>query len=126
MVNRVILLGNLGADPETRTTQSGTAVTSLRVATSERRKDKDGQWSDHTEWHRVTCFGKTAENAAKYLSKGRQVYVDGKISTTKYTDKDGVDRWSTDIIANDLKFIGGGAGKQDQQQAEQYDETIPF
>lgn len=125
MLNKVILIGNLGADPETKTSGTGTEICNLRVATSERRKDKDGQWSDHTEWHRVVCFGKTAENCAKYLTKGRQVYIEGKISTKKYQDKDGNDRWSTDVVANEVKFLQGG-GEKTAKQADQFDDSIPF
>lgn len=106
MINKVILIGNLGADPEVRQTNSGTSVGNLRIATNERRKDKDGNWGDHTEWHRVVCFGKTAENAAKYLSKGRQVYIEGRLSTRKW-EKDGVDTWTTEVVADNLRFIGG-------------------
>lgn len=108
MINKVILVGNLGADPETRTTAGGTAVGNLRIATTERRKDKDGNWSDHTEWHRVTLWGRDAENAAKYLKKGRQVYVEGRLQTRKYQDKDGQDKFATEIVADILKFLGGG------------------
>jgi single-strand DNA-binding protein len=108
-VNKVILVGNLGADPEARTTQGGMAIANLRIATSERRKDKDGNWTDHTEWHRVTCFGRTAENAQRFLKKGRQVYIEGALRTTKYQDKKtGEDRYSTEVVCNDLRFLGGG------------------
>ena len=113
-VNKVILVGNLGADPEIKTTQSGVVVGNLRIATSERVK-KDGEWVDHTEWHRVTVFGKTAENAGKFLSKGRQVYIEGRLRTRKWTHQDGGDRWSTEIVADQLRFLGskndsGGGG----------------
>lgn len=110
MINKVTLIGNLGADPETKTTQSGMVVCNLRIATTERKKDASGNWTDHTEWHRVTVFGKTAENAAKYLQKGRQVYIEGKLRTTKYQDKDGKERYSTDVIADEVKFLGGEGG----------------
>ena len=109
-VNKVILVGNLGRDPESTTTQSGMAIAKLNIATTERQKDKDGNWTDHTEWHRVTCFGKTAENAQRFLTKGRQVYIEGKIRTRKYQDKDGVDKWSTEVVADTLRFLGGGKG----------------
>ncbi len=112
-VNKVILIGNLGADPETRTAGTGTVVSKLRIATTERVKDRDGNWNDHTEWHRVTCFGKTAENVAKFLSKGRQVYVEGRLRTEKWTDRDGNDKWTTEVIANQIRFLGsrdGGGG----------------
>lgn len=106
MVNKVILIGNLGRDPEVRTTQSGTAVATLNIATTERRKDKDGNWGEHTEWHRVTVLGRTAENAGKFLQKGRQVYVEGRLQTRKWQDKDGSDRYSTEVIADDLRYLG--------------------
>ncbi len=109
-VNTVILIGNLGADPETRTTQGGMTGANLRIATTERRKDKDGNWTDHTEWHRVTCFGKTAENVAKFLKKGRQIYIEGSLRTSKYQDKEGKDRYSTDVIANEIRFLAAGGG----------------
>ncbi|MCP4810772.1 MAG: single-stranded DNA-binding protein [Proteobacteria bacterium] len=110
MINKVILVGNLGADPEMRTTGGGMPIANLRLATTERRKDRDGNWGEHTEWHRVTAFGKTAENAGRYLKKGRQVYVEGKIRTNKYQDRDGNDRWSTEVICDTLKFLGRGDG----------------
>lgn len=106
-VNKVILVGNLGADPESRSTQSGSTVANLRIATTERAKDRDGNWNDHTEWHRVACFGRTAENVAKYCRKGKQVYIEGKIRTRKWQDRDGNDRWSTEVIADQIRFLGG-------------------
>jgi len=108
-VNKAILVGNLGADPEVRETHSGTAVANLRIATSERTKDRDGNWTDHTEWHSVTCFGRTAENVGRFLSKGRQVYIEGRLRTRKWTDKDGRDRWSTEVIADRVQFLQGGS-----------------
>ena len=105
-VNKVILVGNLGQDPEIRTTASGTSVGNLRIATSERRKDRDGNWNDHTEWHTVVCFGKTAENAGLFLRKGRPVYIEGRLQTRKWQDKDGRDRWSTEVVCDSLKFLG--------------------
>jgi len=106
-VNKVILVGNLGADPEMRHANSGTAIANLRIATSERRKDRDGNWGDHTEWHTVTAFGKTAEACGRFLAKGRQVYVEGKLRTRKWQDKDGRDRWSTEVVADAVQFLGG-------------------
>jgi single-strand DNA-binding protein len=106
-VNKAILIGNLGQDPEMRTTSSGLAIANLRLATSDRRKDRDGNWQDHTEWHTVTVFGKTAENVAKFCRKGKQLYVEGRIQTRKWEDKDGRDRWSTEIVADNVKFLGG-------------------
>jgi single-strand DNA-binding protein len=105
-VNKVILVGNLGADPESRSTQSGSTVANLRIATTERAKDREGNWVDHTEWHRVACFGRTAENVAKYCRKGKQLYIEGKIRTRKWQDRDGNDRWSTEVIADQIRFLG--------------------
>ena len=111
MVNKVILIGNLGQDPELRTTGGGTAVCNLRIATSRRRKDQQsGQWNDETEWHTVVCFGRTAENAANYLRKGRQVYIEGRLQTRKWQDRNGNDRWSTEVVTEELKFIGSHDG----------------
>lgn len=108
-VNRVTLVGNLGADPEVRTSNSGMAIANLRIATTERKKAQDGTWADHTEWHRVTCFGKDAENVQKFCKKGRQLYVEGSLRTTKYQDKKtGEDKYSTEIVAHQIKFLGGG------------------
>ncbi|KZC32583.1 single-stranded DNA-binding protein [Rhodanobacter denitrificans] len=113
-VNRVIIVGNLGADPETRYASSGTAITSLRVATSEQWTDKQsGEKQERTEWHRVKMFGKLAEIAGEYLKKGRQVYVEGSLRTEKYTDKEGIERYSTDIVASEMQMLGGGQDRQD-------------
>ncbi|URX64465.1 single-stranded DNA-binding protein [Luteibacter anthropi] len=110
-INKVIIVGNLGADPEVRYTGSGTAITSLRIATSESWTDKQsGERQDRTEWHRVKLFGKLAEIAGEYLKKGRQVYIEGSLRTDKYTDKDGVERFSTDIVANEMQMLGGQGG----------------
>ncbi len=110
MVNKAILIGNLGQDPEVRTTAGGNQVATLRLATAERRKDASGQWSDHTEWHTVVCFGKTAENVARFCRKGKQLFIEGRIQTRKWQDKDGRDRWSTEIVAENIRFLGGGGG----------------
>ena len=110
-VNKVILVGNLGADPETRYTQGGGAITSIRIATSESWNDKQtGEKQERTEWHRIKFFGKLAEIAGEYLRKGSQVYVEGSLRTDKYTDKDGIERFSTDIIANEMQMLGGRPG----------------
>lgn len=106
-VNKVIIVGNLGRDPEVRYSQGGMAIAKLSVAVTERVKDGDG-WKDATEWFRVTCFGKTAENAGQYLQKGRQVYVEGRLKTEKYKDKEGVEKTSTEVVANTVQFLGGG------------------
>lgn len=108
-VNKVILIGNLGKDPEVRYTQSGSAVANLRLAVTERRKDGDG-WKDHTEWINVVAFGRTAENAGQYLSKGRQIYVEGRMQTRSYKDREGVEKWSTEVVANQVLFVGGRGG----------------
>lgn len=111
-INKVILVGNLGADPEVRYTAGGTAIASLSVATSEQWTDKQsGQKQERTEWHRVKLFGRLAEIAGEYLKKGRQVYVEGSLRTDKYTDKQGVERYSTDIIASELQMLGGMGGE---------------
>ncbi len=107
MVNKVILVGNLGQDPEMRTLDNGTAVTSLRLATTERYKDRNGEQQEHTEWHSVKVWGKLAEIVNQYCRKGKQVYVEGKIQTRKWTDKEGHDRYSTEIVASEVKFLGG-------------------
>jgi single-strand DNA-binding protein len=111
-INKVILVGNLGADPETRYTAGGQAITSIRIATSEAWKDKQtGEMTEKTEWHRIKFFGRLAEIAGEYLKKGRQVYVEGRLETNKYTDKDGVERYSTDIVANEMQMLGGTPGE---------------
>ncbi|MCP4499021.1 MAG: single-stranded DNA-binding protein [Deltaproteobacteria bacterium] len=108
-VNKVILVGNLGRDPEVRYAQSGTAVAKLNMAINERKKEGD-EWIEHTEWVRVTCFGRTAENVGQYLSKGSQLYVEGRMQTSKYTDRDGAEKWSTEVVANNVVFLGGKGG----------------
>ena len=110
-VNKVILVGNLGADPETRYTANGGAITNIRLATSEAWKDKQtGENQERTEWHRVVLFGKLGGIAGEYLKKGRQVYIEGSLRTNKYTDKDGIERYSTDIVANEMQMLGGPGG----------------
>ena len=107
-VNKVILLGNLGRDPETRYTTGGDAVTNLNIATNEQWKDKNGEKQERTEWHRVVLFGRQAEVAGEYLKKGRSVYIEGRLQTRKYTDKDGVEKYSTEIVADRMQLVGGG------------------
>lgn len=106
-INRVTLLGNLGDDPVVAYGQSGSCVTTISVATSESWKNKDGELQERTEWSRVKFFGKLAEIAGEYLKKGQQVYIDGQLRTSKYTDKQGVEKYSTDIIANEMLMLGG-------------------
>jgi single-strand DNA-binding protein len=110
-VNKAILLGNLGKDPELRYTNSQTAVCSFSLATGERRKDASGNWVDHTEWHNIVTFGKTAENCANFLKKGRQAFIEGRIQSRKWQDKEGKDRYTTEIIANTVQFVGTREGK---------------
>jgi single-strand DNA-binding protein len=110
-INKVILVGHLGADPETRYMPSGSAVTNLRVATSESWKDKDsGEQQERTEWHTVAMFGRLAEIAAEYLRKGSQVYIEGRLRTRKWQDRDGHDRWTTEIVAGEMQMLGGRPG----------------
>jgi single-strand DNA-binding protein len=110
-VNKVILVGNLGADPETRYLPSGDAVANIRLATTDRYKDKaSGELKEMTEWHRVSFFGRLAEIANEYLKKGSSVYIEGKIRTRKYTDQAGVEKYSTDIVADQMQMLGGRSG----------------
>ena len=106
-INKVILVGNLGNDPETKYTQGGMAVTTISLATTSARKDKDGQIQERTEWHRVKFFGKLGEIAAEYLRKGSQVYVEGSIRYDKFTGQDGVEKYFTDIVADEMQMLGG-------------------
>lgn len=110
-VNKVIIVGNLGRDPETRYMPNGEAVTNIAVATSESWKDKNtGEKKELTEWHRITFYRKLAEVAGQYLKKGSQVYVEGKLQTRKWTDKDGVERYTTEIIADTMQMLGSRQG----------------
>jgi single-strand DNA-binding protein len=110
-VNKVILVGNLGADPETRYLPSGDAVCNIRIATTDRIRDKaSGEYKESTEWHRIVFFGKLAETASQYLKKGRQIYVEGRIRTNKWQDKDGNERYTTEIIGNEMKMLGSREG----------------
>lgn len=138
-LNRVSLIGNLGKDPEVRYTQSGTAVGNLRIGVTERRKEGE-EYKDITEWVSVVCFGKTAENASKYLQKGRQIFVEGRLQTRSWEDKTGQTRYTTEVIANQLLFLGsqkdqssGGFSKADPQGMDEMpsggfieDDDIPF
>ena len=141
-VNKAIVVGRLGNDPEVRYAASGSAVANISVATSEQWKDKNsGEKQERTEWHRITLFGRQAELAGEYLKKGSQVYIEGRIQTSKYQDKDGNDRWSTEIVAREMTFLGGrgGGGGGDSQSASSasppqrdsgpsgdFDDDIPF
>jgi single-strand DNA-binding protein len=139
-VNKVILLGYLGQDPETRAMPSGKAVTNLRIATTESWRDKaSGETKEQTEWHSVVFFDRLAEVASEYLKKGSQVYIEGRLRTRKYTDKNGVDRYATEILGSEMQMLGGrgqGAGGSPRPAAaeapaaahrdEAYDDDIPF
>ena len=140
-INKVILVGRLGNDPDIRYTASGSAVTTVSLATSEKWNDKQGQPQSRTEWHRVVFFGKLAEVAGQYLKKGSQIYVEGSIRTNKYTDKNGIERYSTDVNANEMQMLGGnqnghqggnpsnhgGFGGHDSNQGfDSPDDDIPF
>jgi single-strand DNA-binding protein len=120
-VNKVIIVGNLGRDPEVRYLPSGDAVANIAVATTDRWKDKaTGEMKEATEWHRVSFFGKTAEIAGQYLKKGSQVYIEGKLQTRKYTDKDGVEKYATEIKGDTMQMLGSreaGAAAPEQRQA---------
>lgn len=111
-LNKVTIIGNLGRDPEVRYTQSGTAVCTLRIGATERRKEGDS-WKDHTEWFTVISFGKTAENAGRFLKKGRQIFVEGRLQTRSWQDKENQTRYTTEVVANQIIFLGGGRENQD-------------
>ena len=133
MINKAIIVGNLGADPEIRYTQSGTAVASFRVATTERWKGQDGQMQEQTEWHSCNAWGKLAEICGKYLQKGSKVYVEGSINTRKWQDKSGNDRYSTEIKVREMKMLdsrGGGdrsgSAGADGPAPPMGDDSVPF
>jgi single-strand DNA-binding protein len=110
-VNKAIILGNLGKDPELRHTQGGKAVCTLRVATNEVWTDQAGERKERTEWHTIVVWGRQAENCNQYLKKGRSVYVEGRLTTRKWQDKEGHDRYSTEVVADRVQFVGGGKGE---------------
>lgn len=118
MINKVILIGNLGADPEIRYSQSGSQVATFNVATTERRKGQDGQMQEQTEWHRIVAWSKLAEICSQYLHKGSKVYLEGKLQTRKWTDQGGIERYTTEIVAREMKMLDG---KKDGQQQQQWD-----
>lgn len=144
-VNKVILVGHLGRDPEVKYAANGNAIASISVATSERWKDKQGQQQERTEWHRVKAFGRLAEIMGEYLTKGAQVYIEGSIRTDKYTGQDGAEKYATYIVASEMQMLGGKrddqqqGGRQEQRQrtnererarsappAGDFDDDIPF
>ena len=139
--NKIILVGNLGRDPELRYTAQGTPVCSFSMATNERRKDKSGEMQDHTTWFRITLWNRLAETASKYLQKGKQVYIEGRLRVEEYVDRDGKPRHSLEVFATDMQFIGSRGGDEPMQeraasagassgppdsQADLSDDDIPF
>lgn len=124
-INKVILVGTLGKDPEVRYSQSGSALATVSVATNESWKDKNGEKQERTEWHRVKFFGRLAEIAGEYLKKGGQVYIEGSLRTEKYTDKSGVEKYSTDIIANEMQMLGGMPSGGDRAERSGGSERAP-
>jgi single-strand DNA-binding protein len=120
-VNKVILVGNLGRDPETRYTTGGDAVTNIRVATTDTWKDKNGEKQERTEWHTVVFFGRQAEVAGEYLKKGKQVYIEGRLQTRKWQDKEGQDRYTTEIVADRMQMLGTREGSGAPVAAEPSD-----
>lgn len=125
-VNKAIIVGNLGRDPDVRYSPSGAAVTNIGVATTESWKDKQtGEKQEKTEWHRVVFFGRLAEIAGEYLTKGSQVYIEGRLQTNKWQDKEGNDRYTTQIVANDMQMLGGrgGGGKPSRDENENQDQS---
>lgn len=131
-VNKAIIVGTLGKDPELKYMANGNAIANLSVATSEKWKDKNsGQQQEKTEWHRVSMFGAVAEIAGKYLTKGSQVYLEGKIQTRKWQDKDGQDRYSTEVIASEMQMLGGKGRTEPKDSVEpqmepDLDDELPF
>lgn len=125
-VNKAIIVGNLGKDPEVRFTPSGQAVANFTVATNDSWTDKQGQKQERVEWHRIVVWGKLAELCGEYLTKGRQCYVEGRIQTREWTDKEGKKNYTTEIVANSVQFLGGRPqGQQPQRQQQQEDQLPP-
>ncbi|UCG72653.1 MAG: single-stranded DNA-binding protein [Chromatiales bacterium] len=125
-VNKVILIGNLGADPETRYAPSGTAIANVRLATTDSRRDKEtGEQIDRTEWHNVVFFSRLAEIVSEYLRKGSQVYVEGRLQTRKWQDRDGNDRYTTEIVADNMQMLGGRGGGASAQPTERGGSSRP-
>lgn len=129
MINKAIIVGNLGADPEIRYTQSGSAVATFNVATTERWRDKEGQSQESTEWHRIVAWRKLAEICGEYLHKGSKVYIEGKIQTRKWQDQNGNDRYTTEIVAREMKMLdrreSGGGSQSGGMQDQGYPEPSP-
>lgn len=137
-INKVILIGNLGQDPEIRQSQGGSVIASLNLATGEAWKDQQGQLQERTEWHRVVMFGRTAEIARDYLRKGSKLYLEGRLQTRKWQDKDGNDRYTTEIVAQEFQMLDRASGDREDsqrqppqtarqpQQPMEFDDDLPF
>jgi single-strand DNA-binding protein len=124
-LNKVMLIGNLGKDPEVRYTTSGTAVASFSIATTERFKNKNGEWEEKTEWHNITLWSRLAEIAGEYLAKGRTVYIEGRLQTRKWQDRDGRDRYTTEIVGEKMQMLGGkgeGGGRARTTEEPSYEQ----
>jgi single-strand DNA-binding protein len=115
--NKITIIGNLGRDPELRYTPQGTAVCDFSVAVNDRKRDKAGEWQDVTTWFKITFWGKQAENASKYLTKGRQAYIEGRLQVEEWTDRDGNNRYTLAVQGSDIQFLGEGRGEGGDQQA---------
>lgn len=128
MINKAILIGNLGADPDIRYTQSGTAVANFNMATNERWKDHNGEQQEQVEWHRVIAFGRKAEICEEFLSKGSKIYIEGRIQTRKWEDKDGVTRFTTEIVARTITMLDskGGGSRPPEPSPPEPGEVVPF
>ena len=124
-VNKAILIGNLGADPEIRYTSSGTAVANFNIATTERWNTQNGEKEERTEWHRIVAFGRLGEICGEYLSKGKPVYIEGRIQTRSWEDRDGNKRYTTEIVASAMQMLGGGPGGGSGQQPPRNDDVPP-
>ena len=124
-VNKVILVGNLGADPDVRYSSTGSAVVNFRIATSENWTNKEGGKETRTEWHRIVAFGKLAEICAEYLNKGKQVYIEGRLQSRSWEDKEGNKRWTTEIVANNVVMLGGPPGEQSRGMGDEPPEGPP-
>ena len=122
-LNRVMLIGNLGADPEVKYTPNGTAVTNFRIATSEKWKDKEGKAQERTEWHRIVTFGKLAEICGEYLAKGKQVYIEGRIQTRSWDNKDGNKKYMTEVVADKMQMLGSPGSPDNKQKGQAVEET---
>jgi single-strand DNA-binding protein len=127
-VNKVVIVGHIGADPETRFTPSGTAVANFNLATNESRKSSEGEYQDHTEWHSCVLFGKRAEFAGEYLKKGQLVYLEGRLQTRSWEDDSGTKKYRTEVIGNEITMLGKkvGTGSASQQSNDTSDDDLPF